>query len=162
MGRRLISVFLLLCAIAVGLLPRAHTFAQETHTASWSRYDVTIELERSGALLITERFDVAFSGLPAFTYGFADILTDRIDQLEVVSVSEDRPEGRQEFRQVSTGDFNRTPGTFVVKVDADSTYIEYAFSPALNEARVFELTYRAYGALRVYGHGEGRDEQIWW
>jgi len=155
-------ITLMTIAASLGSGGSAGVQAQATRGFVWEQYDVTIQVEYGGALLVTERFDVAFSGSQTFTYGYADIPTGRTEGIDVIEMVEETPGGAGQMRLVGSTEFSRQPGTYTVSNDAEMVSVEYGFEPATNEHRAFSLIYRAHGALRVYGKGSERTEQVWW
>jgi hypothetical protein len=157
-----LSIAALLFALVLAVAATTVGSAQSSRSFEWNRYDVTIQVEEGGSLLVTERFEAAFSGSPAFTYGYADIPTGRTEGIDVVSLVEVTMDGSVEYEKVDAAGFSRQAGTYSVIQEAENVHIEYGFSAATNEQRTFVLSYRANLALRVYGEGTERTEQIWW
>ena len=153
-------VFVLLVVLGI-----AHSAgAQDSRSFVWNQYDVTIQVEEGGSLLITERFEAAFSGTPAFTYGYADIPTDRMEDIDLISIVAETEDGPVTLQEAVAGEYSRnTPWQYYTYGGGSSPFhIEYSFAPANNETRTFALTYRANGALRYYPDEDPPNQQVWW
>src|SRR5215217_9206821 len=114
--RRLLapSAIVLLTILAILMTATSGVRAQGSRSFVWDKYDVTIQVEEGGSLLVTERFDVAFSGEPAFTYGYADIPLDRMEALDVISVAEVTDAGTETFQEVPIAEYGRKPEHYYV------------------------------------------------
>lgn len=129
-----------------------HAASAQAKSADWERYDVTVDIQQSGQLAITEDQTIAFEGGP-FSQGYAVIPLDRVEDINNVQVSG------------ASGPFQRAssegqPGTYTVQAYGGDIEIRWWFTPATNESRQFTIQYDAVGALRVYPD-TGR-EQLWW
>lgn len=133
--------------------------AQSTRSVVWRSYDVTIDVQQDGTYRVTEVMEVEFSGAPAFTFGFAEIPTTRVESIENVSVAEDLGVLSDPFEQVRA---EPVAGQFRVTDESDLKYVRYVFSPTTNRTRTFILSYTATGALRAYPDASPPSEQIYW
>lgn len=129
------------------VLGSAPVAAQTARSATWERFDVTIDLLPDGTLRVVERQQVRFEG--TFQRGFRDIPFQRLSSVTEVQLSEGGAAYRAGYND---------PGTFSGSRQGDMLRIEWWFPPTTNATRTFELSYRVSGAVRVY---EGGD-QIWW
>ena len=108
------------------------------------RFDVEINLQPNGDLLVTETVAFNFEGGP-FTFVFRDIIPNELDRLEFVSARMDGtvlPRGNQ-------------AGQVEVGQDGDALKIVWHFEPVNDSQHVFELTYWVVGAVRQTNQGDG-------
>ncbi|MEN4010731.1 MAG: DUF2207 domain-containing protein [Bellilinea sp.] len=132
--------------LAVGM---AAALAQPAAAKSYfaERFDVRVEVQRNGDLLVTETVAFHFVGGP-FTFAYRDITKNELDSLAVVEMRMDGqslPRGNQ-------------PGQAEVVEDGDSLEVTWHFEPTSDTSRVFELTYRVIGNLR---QADQRDSLVW-
>ena len=142
----------------VGAAPKAA--AQESRSVEWQRYDVTLQLRADGSYLVTERQEIEFRG-GSFRTGFADIPITNVEGIGQVQVGEEVDGQLRPFELVSADDWDGKPGTYSYVVTADELKLDYAFTPAEDESRVFVIQYVVEGALRVYAENPPV-EQIRW
>ncbi|MFN7035744.1 MAG: DUF2207 family protein [Bellilinea sp.] len=108
------------------------------------RFDVEINLQPNGELLVTETVLFNFEGGP-FTFAFREISKNELDRLEFVSA---RMDG-----------FLLTPGSQAGQVevsqDSEALRVVWHFGPTSDARHTFELTYRVIGAVRQTNQGDG-------
>jgi hypothetical protein len=130
-------------------------------SVEWTRYEVHLDVRQDGRVHVSELQEIEFQG-GAFSAGFATIPLARIDQISDVRVSELVQGQPQQYVQVASGAYVGEPGTFIVETSASDVYIDWGFSPALDETRTFRLEYFVDGAIRVYLDEDPPNQQIWW
>lgn len=127
-------------------------FSQSTvhaqRTFYWDSYDVDIELREDGSLDITEHQTIVFAG-GEFTYGFATIPRNRLDDINNISVRE----GDTVFREES----GEAPYTFRTIDYGDEIEINWYFPPSQGE-HTYTFSYTVEGAVRVEEGGS----QVFW
>lgn len=122
--------------------------SQLTGEVSWNRYDVSLDVQPNGDLLVTETQALDFSG--TFKHAFRDISLDRTTGITDVQVGEPGTP----YRPGST-----TPNGFTVtNTDSNSVRVDWYFPTTTNGQRTFVLSYRAHGAIRFYSGGD----QLYW
>ena len=125
------------------LLPTAVSAAKDYRA---ERFDVDLEIQPDGALVVTETVDFRFEGGP-FTYVFRDLAYTEIDEIDRLQASMDGdvlPQG--------TG-----PGQ--VEIEAgDPLKVTWHFAPTSNSTHTFTLVYRVQGAIRQL---DDADALIW-
>src|SRR5262245_55221106 len=87
--------------ILAGLASYTPALAQDK-TLYWQRYDVNIEVQSNGDMLVEEIQQIAFTS-GTFTFGFATIPLDYVEKITDVSVSEVTPEGERSYTPNSSG-----------------------------------------------------------
>jgi hypothetical protein len=122
-----------LLTVLVSLLTVTPAAAREYHA---SRFDVRIEVQRGGALRVTETIVFAFTE-GTFREVFRTIPTSRTDGIEIVRASMDGTE-------LPEGD---GPGTIRVRRN-DLVRVEWRFAPVSPSSHTFELTYIARGVVQ--------------
>ncbi|MEW6180480.1 MAG: CPBP family glutamic-type intramembrane protease [Chloroflexota bacterium] len=111
---------------------------------SAERFDVEIQVQPNGDLLVTETVVFHFEGGP-FTFAFREVSKNELDRLEFISAGMDGialPPGNQ-------------PGQVEVKEGGDAMEVVWHFEPTSDAQRTFELTYRVIGAVRQTELGDG-------
>ncbi len=111
---------------------------------SAERFDVEINLQPNGELLVTETVVFNFEGGP-FTFVFRDVTKNELDRLEFLSARMDGvllPPGNQ-------------AGQVEASEDGDSLNVVWHFAPTSDARHTFELTYRVIGAVRQTNRGDG-------
>jgi hypothetical protein len=140
MLRKILLVLLLLGL----LLPATTTNAAKDYTAE--RFDVDLEIQADGALVVTETVVFRFEGGP-FTYVFRDLAYAEIDQIDRLQASMDG-----EVLPQGVG-----PGQ--VEVEAgDPLKVTWHLAPTSDATHTFTLVYRVQGAIRQI---ENADALIW-
>jgi len=141
MFRRLV-VFALLLTLFAGTV----TACRGDKSYSANRFDVDLEIQPDGALVVTETIVFRFEGGP-FTYVFRDLAFTEIDEIDRLQASMDGdvlPQG--------TG-----PGQ--VEIEAgDPLKVTWHLEPTSNSAHTFTLVYRVQGAIRQL---DDADALIW-
>lgn len=132
-GRLLAWLVLLL---ALGSLA-APAYAQDSKQLVWRRFDVDLNVQRDGRMLVTETQQIEFvSG--TWQNGGRTIPLDRVDSISDVQVSELTPSGEQ-------------PVNFTSKIQGNDMAIVWGFPPAsAGETRTFIIRYTANGVVRSY------------
>lgn len=128
----LLSLFLLSCLIFTPL--GGSVAAEKVYRAD--RFDVTIDVQTDGTLLITETIVFRFSGGP-FTYAYRHLPTAMTDGVEIVGATLDGvllPEGQQ----VGQVEIER----------GEPIKITWHFAPTSDSVHTFGLTYRVYGVIQ--------------
>ncbi len=128
------------------LFTQSTAYAQRTFY--WDSYDVDIELRSNGILDITEQQTIVFAG-GDFTYGYATIPYNRLDDINNISVRE----GDTVFREAS----NEAPFTFRAIDRGDEIEINWYFPPSQGE-HTYTFSYTVEGAVRV----EETGSQVFW
>src|SRR5215203_1167364 len=140
--------------------------AQSGGSVIWDRYDVEIDVQDDGTFQVTERMEVTFSGSHEYTFGYAEIPLDRVEEITNVAVrigeGTDDDVTMSAARLVSPSEYEREPGTYKAVDTGANMDIEYAFAPISNGSITVELTYDALGALRVYTDEDPPNQQIYW
>ncbi|MBN2303706.1 MAG: DUF2207 domain-containing protein [Anaerolineae bacterium] len=147
-------VFFLVFNIIIGA---ANFGEQETSSEwrklQWDRYDVVIDNFDTTAnrFDVTEIYRLSVSR-GTFSYGYAEIPTDRTEGLADITISENGTAYTQSC-------YNRA-GTFCVTHENDVTSIQYNFLNPFSDGqtRTIRLKYTVTGALRSYNAG---DELFW-
>jgi len=128
--------FTILTGLVATLLAAAVLPAAAAKPYRAERFDVRIEVEPGGAIVVTETIRFAF-GPEAFTYVFRELPTRRTDGLTVIEASID---GVRMER-------GKGPGQYELKRDDNRRRIIWHFPATANAARTFTLTYRAAGVV---------------
>ena len=135
---------LLILVLLFGLLLPASAGAAKDYWAE--RFDVDLEIQPDGALVVTETVVFRFEGGP-FTYVFRDLAFTEIDEIDRLQASMDGdvlPQG--------TG-----PGQ--VEIEAgDPLKVTWHFAPISDSTPTFTLVYRVQGAIRQL---DDADALIW-
>ena len=126
-----ILIGLVATLLVVAVLPAA---AAKPYRAE--RFDVRIDVEPGGALVVTETIRFVF-GPEAFTYVFRELPTRKTDGLTMIEVSMD---GVRMER-------GKGAGQYELKRDDNRRRIVWHFPATANAARTFAVTYRAAGVV---------------
>lgn len=144
-------LFLLLTILLFGSLAITSVASAQTKTFYWERFDVDVQVQDNGDLLVTERQVLRFSGAP-FTFGYRNIPSGRngnndgIDQFTV-------REGDIQYQEAST----HQPYTFDIERSGSETEITWYFPPATGP-NSYVISYRVRGAVRTEPSGD----QVFW
>ncbi|MGD2178079.1 MAG: DUF2207 domain-containing protein [Anaerolineae bacterium] len=131
----------LLAALALLSLGAA---PQPQRSVIYERYDVDIDIQADGSLLVAETYQLRFEG--EFRTGFADIPLDYASDIVDVQVRE----GDQIYDDLGSG-----PGTFDVSREWDAMRVDWEYEPTTgSEVRTFTVSYRVLGGLWVYPEGD--------
>ncbi len=128
--------FTILIGLVATLLAAVALSAAAAKRYHAERFDVRIQVEPGGAILVTETIRFAFGPEP-FTYVFRELPTRRTDGLTVIEASMD---GVQMERGNDTGQYE-------LKRDDNRRRIVWHFPATANAAHTFTLTYRAAGVV---------------
>lgn len=135
--------------------------ASAAKSAVYNHFDVTLDLQPNGDLLVTETQVVSFSG-GSFSNGHRDIPLVRTTGIDHVSVSEKSDAGVTPYRQVALTDLPSAANQFSVTTIADSLAVNWTFAKASSGERTFIVSYVVHGVLRVYPDATPPNQQIWW
>ena len=142
---RFIGIFLLvsLLAVAVGAAISAVPASAAVQRSYFAeRYDVTIDVQPGGTLLVTETVRFRFEGGP-YTFVFRELAENRLDDIQLVEVAMDG-------QPLPEGD---APGAYEI-TDTDPLEVTWHFSPASDTSHDYTLTYRVLGAVRQNPDGD--------
>lgn len=148
--QRLLVLFIL--ALAAISVPGA---LAQTKSFNWADWQVAMEVQTDGSMLVTETQTLNFAGAP-FTFGYREIPTGRAgnnDGIRDVSVRE----GDLVYRESSS----QQPGTFEVVDSGNMTRINWYFEPAIG-SRTYTFSYVVDGAVRAGTMDEGSGDQVYW
>ncbi len=113
---------------------------QPQRSVTYERYDVDIDIQPDGSLLVAETYQLRFEG--EFRTGFAEIPLGSVTDIVDVRVRE----GGEIYRESGSG-----PGTFRLERRFDAIRVEWEYTPTSGtEVRTFTVEYRALGSLWVY------------
>jgi uncharacterized membrane protein len=119
----------------------------------WDRYDVNITVQPNSDMQIEEIQAISFTS-GTFTFGFAAIPLDRVENLTDIRVFEQQGDRLREYAPSAS----QQPYTFTTFVENNEQIIRWYFPPTANSTHIFELHYRVQGGLRIY---EGGDQVCW-
>lgn len=140
--RRVVLLALLaLLSLTVG----AGTVAAQDREVIWERYDVALNIQANGDLIVVEDWRIRFEGGP-FSEGFAEIPLQFTGGISDIGVFEDGVAYTQ-------GSSSRV-GEFEVLRDSEKLQIFWGLGSTTNQTRNFKITYRVYDALRIYDDGD--------
>jgi hypothetical protein len=141
MARRLIA------AVAISLLLALvlSGFAQAGKSYSADRFDVQVEIQPDGALIVTETVVFRFVGGP-FTFAFRDLALTELDGIDGVRAGVDG-----EALPLGEG-----PGEVEIQAGRPIR-VTWHFEPLYDATREFTLQYRVLGAIRQ----QDADTLIW-
>jgi uncharacterized membrane protein YgcG len=139
MDRRFLTVLLaILALLSLAAAP------QPQRSVAYERYDVDIDIQPDGSLLVAETYQLRFEG--EFRTGFAEIPLKYVSDIVDVQVRE----GEQIYSDVGSG-----PGTFDVNRGPDAMRVDWEYEPTSgSEVRSFTVAYRVLGGLWVYPEGD--------
>ena len=135
---------LLVLALLFGLLLPTAAGAAKDYRAE--RFDVDLEIQPDGALVVTETVVFRFEGGP-FTYVFRDLAYTEIDEIDRLQASMDG-----EVLPQGTG-----PGQVEIET-GDPLKVTWHFAPISDSTHTFTLVYRVQGAIRQL---DDADALIW-
>jgi hypothetical protein len=136
--RRKWLIFALLLLAGLGAVP------SQERSVAYERYDVDIEIQADGSLLVAETYQLRFEG--EFREGFTEMPLDFVTDIVNVQVLED---------DVPYSEAGYGPGTYSVDREWDTIYVEWEFEPTSGtEVRTFTVKYRVVGGLWVYPDGD--------
>lgn len=135
--------------------------ASAAKQAAYNQFDVLLDVQPNGDLLVTETQVVAFSG-GSFANGHRNIPLTRTEGIDHVTVAEQTDAGVVPFRQVGLTDLPNAVNQYSATVMGDSLFIDWHFTPETNGQRTFVVSYLVHGVLRVYPDASPPNQQIWW
>ena len=135
MWRKLITFLFVLGAILLGVGSAA---AQEK-SYSADRFDVHLQVQNDGSMLVTETVDFNFVGEP-FTFVFRELPTDLTDGITILAASVD---GRLYPRGSSAGQVEVEQGRDI--------RVTWHLEPTANVTRTFVLEYQILGVVQQSG-----------
>ena len=109
-------------------------------SVTYERYDVDIQIQGDGSLLVAETYRLRFEG--EFRTGFAEIPLDNVTDIVDVELRE----GNRAYVQGGSG-----PGTFSLDRGFDAIRVDWEYEATSDtETRTFTVEYRVLGGLWVY------------
>lgn len=133
--------------LVIGLLLAIQVSPVDARSYYSERFDVQIDIQDNGSLIVTETVVFYFEGGP-YTYAFRDLALRELDRVEILEASMDGqvlPQGDQ-------------AGQVEVHADNDPIEITWHFSPTSDTARTFTLKYLVEGNIRRV---DGLDALSW-
>jgi uncharacterized membrane protein YgcG len=134
------------------LLPGLNDAQAQEKTLYWQRYDVNLDVQTNSDILVEETQQIVFTS-GTFTFGFAAIPLDRVEQITDLQLSEIINGSERPYTPNSTGEYG-----FTTSVNEGDLVITWYFPPTSNSEHTYVLRYRVIGGLRIYPEGD----QIWW
>lgn len=138
--------FLFASIVMLALVTFITSPAMSAKSYSAEQYDVVVQVQPDGSLIVNETVRFRFEGGP-FTYVFRDLAfrnLDAIDQIHAGLDGQPLPEGS---------------GAGQVEIKGDRPLkVTWHFNPTSNATRTFSLSYRVLGAIR---HDITADMLIW-
>lgn len=132
LSRPVLVTLVLLAALA---LPQAALAAKDYRAV---RYDVTLDIEPGGAMVVTETIRFAF-GPDSFTYVTRELPSRRSDGVSVLAAWMD---GREMTRGTDPGEFG------VKRIEGGVRRVRWYFDPVTASEHTFTLRYRVAGVVR--------------
>ncbi len=130
----------LILAVAALVLLSLAAVPDPQRSVTYERYDVAIEIQRDGSLLVTETYQLRFQG--EFRTGFAEIPLDNVTDIVDVVVRE----GNRTYMEGGSG-----AGTFSLERGFDAIRVDWEYEPTDGtETRTFAVEYRVLGGLWIY------------
>jgi uncharacterized protein (TIGR04222 family) len=146
-----------LALVLATLLAAVAPAGAQDSPVTWLRYDVALDVAKSGTVHVTEDQQIEFNG--SFGHGTRDIPLDRVDGYDNVTVTIDG----KPARYVDPGSYNEEPGTYSYRKNFNDLHIEYAFpQTSWGDTRHVVFEYDVMGALRVYENLDPANQQLWW
>src|SRR4051794_25014210 len=144
---RTLTALLLVLAACTAFVPAA--LAQSAaRSVDSPEFDVDVQVQQGGSLLVKETQQIAFHGGP-FTSGSRQISLQETEGVRDVQVSENG----QPYRQGSN-----TPGTYAVSGPSTGGQgelkVQWGVPPTTNQVRPFVVTYTVLDAIRFYDGGD--------
>ena len=113
---------------------------QPQRSVAYERYDVDIDVQQDGSLLVAETYRLRFEG--EFRTGFAEIPLNNVTDIVEVKVRE----GTHTYVRGGSGS-----GTFSLERGYDAIRVDWEYEPTSGtETRTFTVEYRVLGGLWVY------------
>src|SRR5262249_50652333 len=151
-------LFVLAAAAAAAAVAAAPAAAS---SYSLEKADVSVRIQKNGALSVTERLQVFFFG--QFTYGYRDIPTREGESIDHITVaSEDILGNVTRYRGGGSAEkkSNLTPNTFGVEQSSDKTTIVWHFAPA-SGSQTYIIGYRFRGLAQAYSDVVDVNMKVW-
>lgn len=151
------TVWLVMVAViaVLGQLAGAPAGAQSSSVV-WQQFDVHHEVRSDGSVHVTEDQIIQFNG--SFSFGFADIPYDNVEDIGNLSVTIDG----EPARYVDSSEYREEAGTYTYRASSSMVNLDYAFpETSWGDERHVVLEYDLYGALRVYEDLEPANQQLW-
>ncbi len=133
----LLLLALVLMAASVAARPEQQS---SNKTLYWEYYNVTMEVQTNGDIMITEVQQITFTS-GTFTFGTATIPLDRTEGITDVRVSEAT---RVYEQSAGGGDY-----TFTASEDGNNLDVVWYFPPTANSTHTYQLRYLVHQAVRV-------------
>ena len=141
--RKYLWISLLPVAILAALLGSSFVVLAQGKTLYWQRYDVDINVQQNGDMLVEEVQEIAFTN-GTFTFGYAAIPLDRVEQITDIGVSEIVSGQERPYTPNSTADYG-----FTTAVVDNELQITWYFPPTSNRSHTYVMSYRVIGGLRI-------------
>src|SRR5262245_34046373 len=135
--------FCLVLLILAALASYTPALAQDK-TLYWQRYDVNLEVQPNGDMLVEESQEIVFTS-GTFTFGFATIPMDYVEQIIDESVAEVTPQGELAYTSDSSSQYG-----FTTADEEGNREITWYFPPTRNTTKTYILRYRVIGGVRIY------------
>jgi uncharacterized membrane protein YgcG len=134
----------LVCLLIALVLLTLAAAPEPQKSVTYERYDVDIDIQSDGSLLVAETYQLRFEG--EFHTGFAEIPLDFVSDIVDVQVRE----GDRIYDQGGSG-----PGTFTTERGYNAIRVEWEYEPTSGtEVRTFTVEYRVLGGLWIYPDGD--------
>jgi uncharacterized membrane protein len=142
----------LFLALIIALVTGLGIAQAQDKTLYWQRYDVDLTVQPNSDILVEETQQIAFTG-GTFTFGFAAIPLDRVEQITDLQLAELIDGSERPYTPNSSGEYG-----FTTTTNEGNLEITWYFPPTRDSEHTYILRYRVIGGLRIY---EGGD-QLWW
>jgi hypothetical protein len=134
----------------------------DAKSASYTRFDVLLELGTDGTYHVTETQEVRFVDGP-FSLGHREIPLARTEGIEHVTVSMIDENGvKTPLTSTDLSGLAEAPNRYNVRETSTDVRILWAFEPIYSGTRTFVVEYDVLGALRYYPDEDPPNQQIWW
>ena len=130
--------------ILAGVMAGSLVSPAQARSFDAERFDVRIEMQPDGSLLVTETVVFRFQDGP-FSYAFRHLALNELDRIEVLSTTLDG-------QAVLPG---TQPGQVEISADSDPIELTWHFEPTSDASRTVGLTYRVIGNVRQVPGGDG-------
>lgn len=139
--------WLILIALTLALLWAVRPAAAQK-SFYWEAFNVNLQVQENGDLLVREDQTIVFSG-EDFTFGFATINTAGTDGVDILGVRE----GDTVFQEGYAGD----PYTYEIERNVNDVTVYWNFPPTQG-THTYTFEYRVYNPFHV---AEDGDELVW-
>jgi hypothetical protein len=113
-------------------------------TLYWQRYDVDLTVQPNSDILVEETQQIVFTS-GTFTFGFAAIPLDRVEQITDLELSELIDGSERPYTPNSSGEYG-----FTTTTNEGNLEITWYFPPTRDSEHTYILRYRVIGGLRIY------------